>query len=112
MGAACSSSAITKYKVLRTYLKSKPCITFDFVQTFLPVRHGPPIILFGENHFQSEADSMIQRCVTVFTALKVMVSDCPNPTCRIHFIMESHFNLTRAPNIDKKVFNENDFVAK
>lgn len=112
MGAACSSSAITKYKVLRTYLKSKPCITFDFVQTFLPVRHGPPIILFGENHFQSEADSMIQRCVTVFTALKVMVSDCPNPTCRIHFIMESHLDLTRAPNIDKKVFNENDFVAK
>lgn len=106
MGAGCSSSAITKYKVLRNYLTSKPCLTFDFVQAFIPVRNGPPIILFGENHDTSEANSMVQRCVTAFTAMKLMVSDCNKPTCRIHFIMEGHPGLMEhTPDVARDVFD-------
>ncbi|CAM9865811.1 unnamed protein product [Ectocarpus sp. 12 AP-2014] len=89
MGAGCSTSAEIKYRHLRNYLTSKPCLTFDAIQTFVSNDNGPPVILLGENHAGSESDSMVQRCVTVFTAMKIIVSKCSEPACKIHFIMEA-----------------------
>lgn len=89
MGAGCSSPVLTRYKHLRAYLLSKPCLTFDMVETFLPVNDRPPVILIGESHNTNESESMVQRCVTAFTAMKHIISDCADPAVKIFFVMES-----------------------
>ncbi len=89
MGASCSSSAATKYRHVRDYLTSKPCMTFDMVQTFVPLGDRPPVVLLGESHDLNESDSVTARCVTVFTALVRIVSDCRNPASKVFFVMEA-----------------------
>lgn len=88
MGAGCSTTALTKYRHMRAYLLSKPCLTFDMVETFLPQYDRPPVVLLGENHTWSESDDIEGRCVTTFTALQQIVSDCANPACKIFFVVE------------------------
>jgi len=56
MGASCSSEVLTKYRHLKSYLQSKPCLTFESVTTFLPLGDKSPVILIGENHAANESE--------------------------------------------------------
>ena len=92
MGAACSASALAKYKVLKGYVQSKECLTFTSIHGFLSRgRHGggPPIVLIGENHARNESDNLRKRCATTLAAMSKIVSDCETPTSRLLFFVES-----------------------
>ncbi len=93
MGAACSSSVLTRYHHVKDYLQSKTCMAFDVVEAFLPIEDRPPVILIGENHTINESDFGSQACVTAFTAMKRIVSDCSDPHVKITFVMEDATSL-------------------
>lgn len=94
MGAACSTSAFAKFKLLKDYFNSKPCLTFVSVRGFLPsgrLRGGPAIVVMGEDHGENESDNRRERCATVLHAMSKVVSTCPDekiPTSRVLFFVE------------------------
>ncbi len=95
MGAACSATALAKFKVLKAYFNSKECLTFMSVRGFLHGGRrgsGPPIIVMGENHVKNESDKTRKACATTLYAMRKVVSSCSeevSPTSRVLFFVES-----------------------
>lgn len=100
MGAACSTSAFAKFKLLQEYFNSKPCLTFKSVRGFLPsgrLRGVPAIVVIGEDHEENESDNRRERCATVLHAMSKVVSTCPDekmPTSRVLFFVEDKIATT------------------
>lgn len=133
MGAGCSSTVIQKYKELKQYLQTGPCLTFHIVETFLPIGEYSPVILIGEDHSINESEvvdflfekydnfdddmllecseSISSRCVTVFTAMKKMISNCENPKTHINFVIESPI-VEDLSEINEKFQKVKDFTPR
>lgn len=97
MGASCSTSALNKYTVLKRYIETKSCLTFERIEGFLSQgRPAPPIVLIGENHARNESEQMRKSCATALASMSRIVSTCPEkekPTSKVLFFIESSSNF-------------------
>lgn len=106
MGAGCSVAVRQRYKLIKDYLHSKECMTFDVAEGFLPHAESnrPPVILMGENHTRNDSDvAKLKRpqfspeeftrktsCVTAIRAVSDIVSKCSSPGAKVYVLLEDH----------------------
>lgn len=104
MGAACSLDAYQRYKIIKDYIHSKDCMTFDVVEGFLPPQESnrSPVIFIGENHVSNDSDvakanrsdfsreEFIKKtsCATALKAMNDIVSRCSSPGAKVYFLIE------------------------
>ena len=94
MGATCSSTALTRYNLIKKRLADKECLTFEAADGLLPRSHGkgPPVWLFGENHSLNESDTRgttDRNCALVLDLVTQAVSDCESNNAEVVFIYEN-----------------------
>lgn len=94
MGATCSSTALTRYNLIKRKLTSKECLTFEAADGLLPRIEGtaPPVWLMGEEHGFNESDGLPKNkrnCALVLDLVKEAVSDCETNDAEVVFIFEN-----------------------
>ena len=112
MGAACSNSALRRYKNIKDRLNEKTCLTFHAADGLLPkittTTGTPPIWLFGEDHSRNESETLPQlerNCAMVTDLVQKAVSKCQsNNAAEVIIIYEnaviSDYDPIRDPNSD------------
>ncbi|CAM9103475.1 unnamed protein product [Ectocarpus sp. 8 AP-2014] len=104
MGAGCSVGVRRRYQLVKDYVHSKDCMTFDVVEGFLSNEESgrPPVILIGENHVVNDSDMAKENrknfspeefakktsCVTAFKAVNHIVSKCSSPGAKVYLLLE------------------------
>lgn len=104
MGAVCSLDAHQRYKIIKDYVHSRDCMTFDVVEGFLPPRESnrSPVIFIGENHRVNDSDvakanrsdfsleEFVKKtsCATALKAMNDIVSKCSSPGAKVYFLIE------------------------
>lgn len=63
-------------------------MTFDVIHGFVSNSSRPPVILIGENHVINDSLFGAQSCVTSFSAMSKIVSECKDPVAKVHFVVE------------------------
>ena len=76
MGASCSRSALSRYRSVKQLVQRRPCLTFYAADGLLPGGEGPPILLFGEDHFYNESQQGGQNCLLLLDIAKEISSTC------------------------------------
>lgn len=96
MGASCSSTAFTRYNLIKRRLNERPCLTFEVADGLLSREDGvdtaPPVWLFGEDHGLNEAETLPKgerNCATVLDLIERAVSDCESNAAEVLFIYEN-----------------------
>jgi hypothetical protein len=94
MGATCSSTALTRYNLIKRKLSSKDCLTFEAADGLLPRVEGtaPPVWLMGEDHGANESDGLPRskrNCALVLDLVKEAVSGCETNGAEVVFIFEN-----------------------
>lgn len=103
MGASCSTSVRKKYAEIKMYLKTKPCLVFDVVETLVS-KTGSPMVLMGEDHTENEVTKYdLRTCATVMAMVKDAVSECEEPKTNIVVFLETSISRFRQGDWQKKV---------
>lgn len=94
MGASCSSTALTRYNLIKRRLMSRDCLTFEAADGLLPRIQGtaPPVWLMGEDHGSNESVKLPKNernCALVLDLVKEAVSDCETNEAEVIFIFEN-----------------------
>lgn len=96
MGASCSSTAFTRYSLIKRRLNERSCLTFEVADGLVSrvdgVDAAPPIWLFGEDHGLNESETLPKserNCAMVLDLIKHAVSDCESNAADVVFIYEN-----------------------